>query len=259
MAYGQTGSGKTYTIQVLLKNFVAQFESVLIEISAVEVYNNDLYDLLKRRQKLRMPSQGRKVQCRGLQAFEQVYTMLTNERTTKRTDNNSTSSRSHMVLSLLISGQLYHFVDLAGFEEHTNAESHHINMSLYFLRDCVLKMRRKQPVAIRQSKLTWCLFETLVENIICVCTILPKNQKQTQHTLDYGVSFKGVKPTRVPSAARLNVKKYGEHTHRLSTLEANLMNDYIQKPSAELKRIIRQTLLHRKEMIDHMLKNIFGS
>ena len=259
MTYGQSGSGKTHTMNHVLSAFATRFNCV-IQISAVEIYNNDLYDLLNKRTKLRMPRQRKTVNAHGIHDFIRVYTLLKHQRITKHTANNAESSRSHMICTLIIKGVVYHFVDLAGFEEHANQESHHINTSLYFLRDCVSKMRRCQTAAVRQSKLTWYLFEAIMNTIVCVCTIIPEQAKKAQSTIEYGLSLKGIRsvPASITNMQREEVRQYAKHTQRLSTFEEQIMKDYLRNPSKQLKSIVHDALNHRKEMIEHMLKNIFG-
>ena len=203
-AYGITNAGKTYTIRgtdsspgVLpraLSNIFAQvdgMENVQLQVSHLEIYNEQYYDLLSappEKQWTKRPTlkwrNGRPAKLKHVivtsaeQALEQL-SIGSQNRSRAQTALNGDSSRSHSVFSIVIKGlpdvkesvQLS-IVDLAGSEraKRTNnrgallSEAGNINLSLLNLANCFRTIRmnqrnknsnkRTQQVPYRNSKLT---------------------------------------------------------------------------------------------------------
>lgn len=227
-AYGQTGSGKTYTMEGpssesgealfaaespergIIPRAVEQiFTSVsrlrgcgweyTIEVSFLEVYNEQLRDLLKESSQGQGQGQGQgqslqlvtnedsvSVQgCRsvGVSAPHEVYTLLDvarKNRVVAETKYNEHSSRSHSVFRLHIRGHnskrretvtsVLNLVDLAGSERldagHNKAErqkeTQNINKSLSNLRNVITALAEsKKHVPYRESVLTRLLQNSL--------------------------------------------------------------------------------------------------
>lgn len=225
-AYGQTGSGKTYTMEGpssesgealfaaespergIIPRAVEQiFTSVsrlrgcgweyTIEVSFLEVYNEQLRDLLKESSQGQGQGQSQSLQlvtnedsvsvqgCRsvGVSAPHEVYTLLDvarKNRVVAETKYNEHSSRSHSVFRLHIRGHnskrretvtsVLNLVDLAGSERldagHNKAErqkeTQNINKSLSNLRNVITALAEsKKHVPYRESVLTRLLQNSL--------------------------------------------------------------------------------------------------
>uniref|UniRef100_A0A1X7U2C3 Kinesin motor domain-containing protein n=1 Tax=Amphimedon queenslandica TaxID=400682 RepID=A0A1X7U2C3_AMPQE len=148
IAYGQTGAGKTYTMMGPRDNpgvnekDKTDFE---MKVSMVEVYNESIYDLLKSpnevQEKLQIHKKGKELHVPGLTEIEvcstddviKVMTVGEKNRTTASTKMNTNSSRSHLLLRLVLvsynsvsktttRGSLT-LVDLAGSERISRSEA----------------------------------------------------------------------------------------------------------------------------------------
>ncbi|GMH79153.1 hypothetical protein TrST_g6968 [Triparma strigata] len=173
-----------------------------IEIGMLEIYNEDVRDLLspdlvsvdlKRDSagKIQVPNLTRR-EVMSLNDVMDVMSQGKKYRAVAATNMNDQSSRSHMILSAMVSswidgqprstGQLY-LVDLAGSERVNKSgvqnkelkEAQHINLSLSALGDVMEALDKKSShVPYRNSKLTYCLQDSLGGNsrtmmIVNVC------------------------------------------------------------------------------------------
>ncbi|OWZ22440.1 Kinesin [Phytophthora megakarya] len=197
LAYGQTGSGKTYTItggeHYADRGIIPRVLSTIFEefekkpnmryscyISYLEIYNENVYDLLDRSHTDRPIEEWTKVvlmdddegdmHFRNLGVFEAVseeealnLLFLGNmNRVTSDTPMNQASSRSHSIFSVMIESRptdsdmivtsKLHLVDLAGSErvykrdgtQRMRSEGKHINLSLHHLEQVILSLRNKK-------------------------------------------------------------------------------------------------------------------
>lgn len=219
-AYGQTGSGKTYTMEgpssesgealfaaespergIIPRSVEQIFTSVrrlgecgwdyTIEVSFLEVYNEQLRDLLKessQQQPLQLVTNEDSISVQGCKSVRvtgpsEVYTLLDiarKNRVVAETKYNEHSSRSHTVFRLHIRGHnskrgetvtsVLNLVDLAGSERldagHNKAErqkeTQNINKSLSNLRSVITALAEsKKHVPYRESVLTRLLQNSL--------------------------------------------------------------------------------------------------
>ena len=216
-AYGMTNSGKTHTIQGvkndpgilprLVDSVLEHFsgtESWELSISMMEVYQENIYDLLgRKREKLKIRDVNGRVDVNNLSshplgsAAEAVKLMdkAAKARSKSRTLLNTGSSRSHAIytlsLSQIIQGRevnsLFQVVDLAGAERMTRTkasstqlkEANVINTTLMQLWRCLHAMSRKNDdlIPFRESKLTHLLMPTFgragLEGVAMVACINP--------------------------------------------------------------------------------------
>ena len=256
MAYGHSGTGKTYTISHLIAALVKSLNHCAT-LRAIEIYNNELYDLLNGRKKLRTPSGASAQIFRDVPGYNNVMQQAQHNRVVRATNLNHKSSRSHVLWTISNASCIVNFVDLAGAEAHSGAESSHINTSLYFLRDSIQRLRAGKSIQARQSKLTWSIFERGLQNVplYCVCTVDPRNSHHTKRTLEYGMSVKGLKRVHqtAHSSAVIEAQKYITHTKRLCELETKLALSVIAKPHKNAVKLLRSALQHRLEVVQHML------
>lgn len=202
-AYGQTGSGKTFTMvgppedrgvnlraldELLAKAHGRADEYVdTISVSILEVYNEEIHDLLvdsgsSDKLEVRQSEQGNYVPgltTLPVQSMRNVLDLLAvadRNRSVATTNMNEHSSRSHMMLQVTIASQnlqtgtstrgKLNLVDLAGSERLNKSgaegkalkEAQNINKSLSALGDVIAARAQKQShVPFRNSTLTYLL------------------------------------------------------------------------------------------------------
>lgn len=244
-AYGQTSSGKTYTmmgdleskdnqgiIPRMVKHVFNHIENspseyeYTVKLSMMEIYMERIKDLI---QTDRVNLNIREDKNRGnfvedlsehyVSSEEEIMELVqigANNRTTKFTNMNDFSSRSHTILMLLIkstniddmsikTGKLF-LVDLAGSEKIaktgatglTLEEAKNINKSLTTLGMVInsLTDEKSSHVPYRESKVTRILQESLGGNsktcLIITCSPSNSNDSETLSTLRFGTRAKTI-------------------------------------------------------------------
>jgi kinesin family protein 2/24 len=154
--------------------------NIEIKLAFFELYGGFIQDLLHDRKRCKLLEDGKgEVNITGLQevsaptagSFLQVIEDGHSQRTTRTTEANDTSSRSHAICQVFLrdsdSGKLkgkLTLVDLAGSERGSDTKSHNsqrrsesaeINTSLLSLKECIRALGQKNAhVPYRGSKLT---------------------------------------------------------------------------------------------------------
>lgn len=211
-AYGQTGTGKTFTmegipgdleykgiiprsIEMILSNLIKSGNQYEILVSFLEIYKEELRDLLKPSNQLKIIDDAQKgVICQNLEEISvnsldeimKLFNKANENRSTASTLLNEKSSRSHSIFSITLnireqsesseeeilkSGKL-NLVDLAGSENVMKAglsnnndrirESQKINQSLLTLGRVISCLVDNKPhIPYRDSNLTRLLKESL--------------------------------------------------------------------------------------------------
>ncbi|EDO17651.1 hypothetical protein Kpol_1004p25 [Vanderwaltozyma polyspora DSM 70294] len=265
LAYGQTGSGKTYTMMGESKNdtrgviprfcedLFHEIESIKIKDSSdlsqrseykvvcsiFEIYNEQIIDLLEMNEvqscsKYRVrENRDRSMYIENITEIEvsnidqmiKCVKMGFRNRTTRSTNMNVNSSRSHAIVSItikrtdidlntnssIISDSICRFVDLAGSERSTATQNCHndrlkegnsINKSLSTLRRVLTSLKKREElkynsnsnssahnivVPFRESLLTWILKDNLGGNskTCIIACISPTNFEESASTLRY--------------------------------------------------------------------------
>ncbi|KAL1419131.1 hypothetical protein MTO96_005243 [Rhipicephalus appendiculatus] len=257
-AYGQTGTGKTFTMEELQ----SQDLEFTIKVSFLELYNEELFDLLSAhedtsRMKIYEDSSRKgSVIIQGLEEItvhnrEEVFFILQKgaaKRQTAATLLNATSSRSHTVFSVTVhirettddgeelvkTGKL-NLVDLAGSEnigrsgaiDRRAREAGNINQSLLTLGRVITALVDKAPhVPYRESKLTRLLQDSLGgrTKTSIIATISPDmtNLEETLSTLDYAHRAKNI--TNRPEVNQKMTKRalIKEYTEEIERLRRDL-------------------------------------
>eukprot|EP00735_Rhodelphis_limneticus_P007274 TRINITY_DN1978_c0_g1::TRINITY_DN1978_c0_g1_i2::g.22965::m.22965 TRINITY_DN1978_c0_g1::TRINITY_DN1978_c0_g1_i2::g.22965 ORF type:complete len:461 (+),score=0.27,sp/Q54UC9/KIF3_DICDI/40.76/3e-68,Kinesin/PF00225.18/7.7e-89,DUF1076/PF06416.7/0.0082 TRINITY_DN1978_c0_g1_i2:104-1486(+) len=225
LAYGQTGSGKTHTMfgppilwpdlesgkhewGVILRSVGDLFEKInsnnfLVHVQFCQLYLDNVQCLLDRSKTclaLRETPQGgvfveglTELEVTSLVDFQGAVHEAIRNRSTFSTSMNSTSSRSHAILSITVDqviepnrilSSTLRFVDLAGSERVSKSlsegtrleEAKRINRSLATLGKCIIALARHQShIPFRESKLTRLLSDCLGSNSkTCICgTVSP--------------------------------------------------------------------------------------
>lgn len=279
-AYGQTGTGKTFTMEgdravpelkgIIPNSFAHIFghiaksgddKNFLVRVSYLEIYNEEVRDLLGKDQQARLEVKERPdvgVYVKDLSAFvvnnaddmDKIMTMGNKNRSVGSTNMNAHSSRSHAIFTTTIEcaekgadkqtmfrvGKL-HLVDLAGSERQSKTgasgqrlkEATKINLSLSTLGNVISALvdGKSTHVPYRNSKLTRLLQDSLGGNskTLMFANVGPAdfNYDETISTLRYANRAKSIK-----NKARINEDP-----------KDALMKQY-QKEIEELKRLLEE-------------------
>ncbi|KAG7820560.1 hypothetical protein KL909_004432 [Ogataea angusta] len=248
LAYGQTGSGKTYTMcgdisdkepgrdaglvpRVLCKLFECVDDDFMIKCSFVEIYNEELKDLLGDTKNARLRiferknSSGNGIRIDGLEEHHirkageglELLKKGLERRQTAATKMNDLSSRSHTIFSITLiqkkNDSEYQYakmnlVDLAGSENISRSgainqrakEAGSINQSLLTLGRVINALVDKSSyIPYRESKLTRLLQDSLggKTKTVLVANISPAgvDTQATTSTLEYATKAKDIRNT----------------------------------------------------------------
>ncbi|XP_051555134.1 kinesin-like protein KIF2C isoform X3 [Myxocyprinus asiaticus] len=232
-AYGQTGSGKTHTmggdfagksqnsskgiyalaaqdVFTLLKQKRYADMDLCPYVSFFEIYNGKVFDLLNKKEKLRvLEDEKQQVNVVGLQevpvsSVDDVIKMIERGsacRTSGQTFANASSSRSHAVLQVVLRRRnflhgKFSLVDLAGNERGTDVSSNdrstivetaEINRSLLALKECIRSLgQNSEHIPFRMSKLTQVLRDSFIgENSrTCMIAMISPGMGSCEYTLN---------------------------------------------------------------------------
>jgi hypothetical protein len=251
IAYGETNSGKTFTIRKLIDNFCMSMRYPL-EISCIEIYNTDVFDLLSNREKVKYRAKETKQIVNDFNQFVYIFSKLSKLRQTKGTIYNNQSSRSHMILKVYSNVKI-HFVDLAGSEYNVDSDSNHINLGLMCLKECILAVKKSAFIPYRRTKLTYFLEDSLKQMIYCICTIIPHkaHNKRTLETLEYGISMKRLKLNNT-----IQLNPYVEFSKKMQNMEALLIKDYQESRNRDIAKLLIQILNERMDLCKILIKEL---
>lgn len=270
-AYGQTGTGKTYTMEgvrsdleqkgIIPRAFEqiwshinrAQNMNFLVEVSYLEIYMEELRDLLKPNSKSSLEIREREtgvyvpnlhsVLCKSVDDMLNVMNQGNKNRTVGFTNMNEHSSRSHAIFLIKIEmcemdsniikvGKL-NLVDLAGSERQSKTgasadrlkEASKINRALSSLGNVISSLAENSShIPYRDSKLTRLLQDSLGGNskTIMIANIGPSeyNYSETITTLRYAHRAKNIqnKPIKNEDPQDAKLKEYQDEIVRLRAL-----------------------------------------
>ncbi|XP_048589279.1 kinesin-like protein KIF3A [Nematostella vectensis] len=249
-AYGQTGTGKTFTMEgvrsvpelrgIVPNSFAHIFGHIakvdghvrfLVRVSYLEIYNENVRDLLGKDQNAKLEVKERPdigVYVKDLSSYvmnnaddlDRTMTLGNKNRSVGATNMNERSSRSHAIFSITVEcsekgldGQQHvrmgklHLVDLAGSERQAKTgatgvrlkEATQINLSLSTLGNVISALvdGKSTHIPYRNSKLTRLLQDSLGGNskTIMIANIGPAdyNFDETISTLRYANRAKNIK------------------------------------------------------------------
>ena len=271
-AYGQTSTGKTFTMTgkqgspgvvplavkdcfEYIKQLPEDHREFLIRVSYLEIYNEQLIDLLNesKTSSIRILEGKEGVVIRGLKEEVvtsplEVFKLLQKgemRRQVGATNMNKHSSRSHAIVRLWmesISGDgvakvsSLNLVDLAGSESvrltgstgDRKREGQYINKSLMTLGQVVYKLSEKQKshIPYRNSKLTRFLQPSLSGNaqIVVVCNISPQTNhlEESHNTLKFAVRAKKIKQRAALNRVQDNNTLLQTYREEIADLRAQL-------------------------------------
>jgi Kinesin motor domain len=257
MAYGQTGSGKTYTMEGTSKSLGINYRAVKeifeiidsrtdthtysIEISILEVYNEQIRDLLNPSSKkieIREDSKG-SMHVNGIEYFsvsgykDIINAIETgkNSRSVGCTNVNEYSSRSHSIVTIYIHCNTtdnsftskLNLIDLAGSERICKSEAEglrmfeacNINQSLTTLGKVLSSLAGKQPhIPYRDSKLTHLLRDSLSGDaktmMIITVNPSPEDVSESASSLSFGARVASVEKGKAKQQIKKKKKKTGD-------------------------------------------------
>uniref|UniRef100_UPI00358E9EBB kinesin-like protein KIF3B n=1 Tax=Myxine glutinosa TaxID=7769 RepID=UPI00358E9EBB len=274
-AYGQTGTGKTYTMEgvhtdperrgvipnafdhIFTRISRSQNRQYLVRASYLEIYQEEIRDLLAKNQNHRLelkerPDTGVYVKdlisfvTKSVQEIDHLMSIGNRNRSIGATNMNEHSSRSHAIFVITVEssevrddgeshirvGKL-NLVDLAGSERQTKTgaegerlkEATKINLSLSALGNVISSLvdGRSTHVPYRDSKLTRLLEDSLGGNAktIMVATVGPAayNYEETLTTLRYANRAKNIKnkPRINEDPKEALLREFQEEIARLKT------------------------------------------
>uniref|UniRef100_A0A3B5A5G0 Kinesin family member 25 n=1 Tax=Stegastes partitus TaxID=144197 RepID=A0A3B5A5G0_9TELE len=238
MAYGQTGSGKTHTMigsqdgsglqqeaqQGIIPKAAAELflisekpsESHTVEVSVMEVYNNEVFDLLAKDDHGRAVGQRRDVittssgtsqvtsltyrpVCNASEVMHIISSVL-KLRAHCPTLVHTDSSRSHLIVTLTISSKSPNALALmSGISGAALWEVSCINRSLSALSDVLGSLAEQRPhVPYRNSKLTHLLQDTIGDAKLLVMLCVSPTQRfitESLQSLGFGTRARQVQKT----------------------------------------------------------------
>ncbi|XP_054276265.1 kinesin-like protein KIF18A isoform X2 [Macrosteles quadrilineatus] len=283
--YGATGAGKTHTmlgskqgpgiIFLTMTELYSQIDqlketkNIEIGISYLEVYNENVHDLINPRGSLQLRDDssggvlvaGMKVE--KILCADQLFQLLqkgNSNRTQHPTDANAESSRSHAVFQVYVkssakdNGELkiskLSMIDLAGSERGSATggvkarfkEGSNINKSLLALGNCINNLADGlRHIPYRDSKLTRLLKDSLGGNCftVMIANIAPTtaSYEDTYNTLKYATRAKAIKTALSKNVSvNLSIEYYAQANNNLrrELAEANekmrLMENAMKHP-----------------------------
>ncbi len=209
IAFGYTGSGKTYTTTGLLKNLFTHYKHYNIKISAYQIFNEKIYDLLDKNKQLTfyktdtlnivnktIINVNKEISC------DRIINIIKNNRIHASTIMNNVSSRSHAIYELDINNKIFIIVDMAGQESSITGKKQdkiiqkqatNINLNMLCLKECINKYKKKEKfIPFRRCLLTLVLKPLF--NIKCyvsfICNLNTLHSKYYQmDSLRYAASL----------------------------------------------------------------------
>lgn len=210
--YGQTGSGKTHSILGAPKErgFLHFLLSDILEmkfqakLSFIEIYNNKCYDILnEKKQVFQREDYKNQFVVQNLQYkilkkehdIEEIKNIISENRKVGVSSENSTSSRSHLQITINLGDRFIRILDLAGCEKAKKSicnnraqfkENGDINQSLFALKECIRSLvAKKTYIPYRRCELTKMLRDSFSPNscTFILCTI-PQDVVHSHTTVD---------------------------------------------------------------------------
>lgn len=194
VAFGYTGSGKTYTTSSLIKNLYNKLDNEKkkskLTISAVQIYNDHIYDLLNENNPLIFYKTDdliiKNVIKKSHENIDEIINMIVTNRNTAKTEMNNTSSRSHAIVTIQCNKKKYIIVDMAGQETVSTVnkdaliqkQANNINLNMLALKECIRNINEKKKyVPYRRTLITLAL-KPIFEGNCNVSFICNVNLKQ---------------------------------------------------------------------------------
>jgi len=278
VAFGYTGSGKTYTTVNLIQSFYNHIKSKVkgnLRISAIQIYNDEIYDLLNNNNKLQYYKTTELIIKNEIKKqtenIDEILQIIEKNRATAETQLNFNSSRSHAIITIYYNKKRHIIVDMAGQETSANInknielqkQANHINLNMLALKDCMKCLKdKKKYIPYRRTLLTLALrpmFEYNC-NVSFICNV---NLNQCLYyqldSLRYA-SFLFSKNNKKENRNNFFFKKYTSYIQDVGLHQCNehmLWNDMKEGKFNNTKSV--EKLLHKKrKCIDTMMQHVIS-
>ena len=276
VAFGYTGSGKTYTTSNLIKNLYNTLDidkKCRLQISAIQIYNDHIYDLLNENNPLIFYKTNDLVvknmvkKCN--ENIDDMINMIVNNRNTAKTEMNNTSSRSHAIITIYFNRKKYVIVDMAGQEtvsstnkdELIQKQANNINLNMLALKECIRNINdKKKYIPYRRTLITLALkpiFEGK-SNVAFICNVNLKQQLYYQiDSLRYASSLyrkNGKDNNNLIKIFELYTQ-YVQDSTWYNSQERMLWHDNKESKNINIKSI-ENLLKKKKKCIDSISKHI---
>lgn len=274
VAFGYTGSGKTYTTTNLIKELYSTLsidKKSKLFISAIQIYNDNIYDLLNQNKSLVFYKTDdlviNDVVKRNDDNIDNLITMMMQNRNTAHTEMNNTSSRSHAIITIYYNKKKYIIVDMAGQEAISNTnkdpeiqrQSNCINLNMLALKECIRNHNNKESyIPYRRTLLTLALkpiFENKC-NVSFICNINLKQQLYYQiDSLRYAASLYR-KESNKPDPAIVLFKRYMSYVENIGMYlcEERLLCNELKNGNFDNVKQIGELMLKKKKCIKKMIE-----
>jgi len=277
VAFGYTGSGKTYTTVNLIRNLYNHIlrgvKASLVRISAIQIYNDEIYDLLNDNIRLQYYKTKelviKNIQKKQSDNIDEILQIIEKNRTTAQTKLNQCSSRSHAIITIYYNKKRHIIVDMAGQETNSNInknveiqkQANNINLNMLALKECIQGLKEKKKyIPYRRTLLTLALrpmFEYNC-NVSFICNVnLSQHLYYQLDSLRYA-SFLFKKKSKKDSMNDLLFKKYTSYIQDIGLHECDermIWNDMKEGKFENIKGV--ENILHKKRRsIDSMLNHV---
>ena len=279
VAFGYTGSGKTYTTVNLIRNvynhILRDVKSSLVRISAIQIYNDEIYDLLNDNIKLQYYKTNelviKNIQKKQSDNIDEILQIIEKTRTTAQTQLNDCSSRSHAIITIYYNKKRHIIVDMAGQETTSNInknaeiqkQANNINLNMLALKECIQGLKEKKKyIPYRRTLLTLALrpmFEYNC-NVSFICNVnLNQHLYYQLDSLRYA-SFLFQKKNVKENITNALFKQYTSYIQDIGLHECDermIWNDMKDGKFDNTKSV--EKLLHKKrKCIDTMMKHVLS-
>ena len=197
ITFGYTGTGKTYTTFGVLEEFLNfhRLQKHNMFISAYQIYNEKIYDLLQRNKQLQVwKTDSLKIQgliSKKILDTKRLLEIIKKNRCLAKTSENDRSSRSHAIITICINNKNYTFIDMAGQENGKTILNHKtlirkqamgINLNMLALKNCIDAYYQKNHIPFRRCLLTLALKDIFYKKcyVSFVCTVSCEHPKLRQ-------------------------------------------------------------------------------
>ncbi|XP_031639729.1 protein claret segregational-like, partial [Contarinia nasturtii] len=221
LTHGSTGSGKSCTmfgfgneVGILHQSVSEILKCGTIVLTVFEIIDKDRFDLIVNDGiKIRMTNDSKPntKQIQSSDEFSQTFQQVLALRAQKSTDQNATSSRSHLIvkISLKNNSNCIVFADLAGFESAKNkenlSETQFINSSLSGFNQVMLSMSRNEKPNFKANTLTKCLQPFINANAVMFYHVNAYSMKTSLEMIkDIMASQKGQKRLKPQASSQPN-------------------------------------------------------
>ena len=276
VAFGYTGSGKTYTTTHLLRNLYNHLKvdkKCALSISAVQIYNDNIYDLLNKNVKLPYYKTNDLVIKNATKKknddIEIIMQMIQHNRTTAQTELNFCSSRSHAIITIQYNKKKYVVVDMAGQETNSSInkdvevqkQANNINLNMLALKECIRCVKEKKKyVPYRRTLLTLALRPIFEDscNVSFLCNVNMKQNLYYQLDSMKYASFLFSKNNKRHNRNHGIFKKYTSYIQDIGWYECNeriIWSDMKEGKFENLKDV-QDILKKKRKSVDTMLNYV---